>query len=324
MYTSKEILGIINETLASVSYDRSPRGLYDPIRYAMSLGGKRVRPVLLLMVYNLYHEDIRDALDAAIGIETYHNFTLLHDDVMDRAEMRRGKPCVHKVWDDNTAILSGDTMLIQAFQYMQKCSNEKFREILSLFTNTALEIDEGQQMDIDFEKRDDVTEPEYLEMIRLKTSVLLACAAKTGALLAGATEQDANILYTFAEQLGLAFQLQDDFLDVYGDSKTFGKKTGGDILCNKKTFMLINALLNASKEQRTELQQWIHTDSCDPDRKIEAVTHLYSAIGVDRLAQSRIDSYFAEAGKTLRSLSIPTEKTHELWAFALQLMGRKS
>ena len=239
------MLDTINKALAAVDYPTQPVGLYEPISYVLDMGGKRLRPTLLLMAYSLYKNDFETAMPAAIGIETYHNHTLLHDDLMDNADMRRGRATVHKKWNDNTAILSGDTMLIMAFRHFMNCQNERTPEVLELFARTAQEICEGQQYDVNFETRTDVTEAEYIEMIRLKTSVLLACAAKAGALLAGAPNEDAEMLYRFAEKVGLAFQLQDDYLDVYGDPAVFGKKIGGDILCGKKTFLLINALERA-------------------------------------------------------------------------------
>ena len=315
---------MVEEAIASLPLEREPQGLYAPIRYVLSLGGKRIRPVLMLMAYNLYHDDVRPCLMPAIGIETFHNFTLLHDDFMDHAEVRRGKTCVHLKWNDNTAILSGDNMLVLAFQYMMQCDEAKMPAIMRLFTKTATEIDEGQQYDIDFETRNDVTEAEYIEMIRLTTSVLLACALQIGATLGGASEQDAQSLYRYGECLGLAFQLQDDYLDVYGDPKVFGKKIGGDILCDKKTFMLINALLHASDEDRAELERWIGNKDCNPDEKIQAVTTLYTKIGVHRMAQERMDAYYAEAEACLNEVSLPEERKQMLRGIALELMGRQS
>ena len=324
MYSSKELLLLVNEAIASLPLEREPKGLYAPIRYVLSLGGKRIRPVLMLMAYNLYREDVKPCIMPAIGLETYHNFTLLHDDLMDRAEVRRGKACVHRKWNDNTAILSGDNMLVLAFQYMMRCDEAKMPDVMRVFSKTAIEIDEGQQYDIDFETRNDVTEAEYIEMIRLKTSVLLACALQIGATLAGAPEQDTQTLYRFGENLGLAFQLQDDFLDVYGDPKVFGKKIGGDILCDKKTYMLINALLHASESDRAELQRWIGCKDCNQEEKIQAVTALYTKIGVDRMAQERMNAYYAEAEAYLDKVSLPEERKHMLRSIALELMGRQS
>ena len=261
MYSSNELLELVNSTIDALPYDRKPSALYDPIKYVLSLGGKRLRPVLMLMAYNMYREDVEHILMPAIAIETFHNFTLLHDDLMDRADVRRGKPCVHKKWNDNAAILSGDNMLVLSFHRLTQCDEKYMPAVLRFFTETALEIDEGQQYDIDFEDRSDVTEAEYIEMIRLKTSVLLACALKIGAILGGASDQDADALYEFGEKLGLAFQLQDDYLDVYGDFKTFGKQIGGDIMCNKKTYMLINAQLLANGEQARELDKWLSMEN---------------------------------------------------------------
>ena len=257
MKTSHDILQQVNDFLAALPYERKPHSLYEPVEYVLSLGGKRIRPVLMLMGYNLWREHPEDILMPAIGLETYHNYTLLHDDLMDNADMRRGHETVHRRWDANKAILSGDSMLVLAYQRMQQVPADKLPAVLDLFTETALEIGEGQEYDMTFETRNDVTEDEYIEMIRLKTSVLLACALKIGALLADAPQEDADRLYRFGEQVGLAFQLQDDLLDVYGDPKVFGKAIGGDITSNKKTYMLINAVNRANAEQRQELEHWI-------------------------------------------------------------------
>lgn len=327
MYTGKEILDKVNRALVHLSFDREPRGLYEPIRYVLSLGGKRIRPVLMLMTYSLYKKDIEACMPAALGLEIYHNFTLLHDDLMDKAEVRRGKPCVHKKWNDNTAILSGDSMLVLAFQMMQQCPADVLPQVMSLFTETALEIDEGQQMDMDFEQRLDVTEEEYIEMIRLKTSVLLACAMALGALQAGAKDEDVNLLHAFGEKLGLAFQLQDDLLDVYGDFASFGKRIGGDILENKKTFLLITALQLANPEQRAELERWIKMEPETPEQqkeKIAAVTALYDAVGVKRTTSNRINEFFHQARMLLEQLNLPLETKQPLWEFAMSLMERKS
>ena len=324
MYSSSELLKMVNNTIDSLPYDRKPAALYDPIRYVLSLGGKRLRPVLMLMAYNMYKDDVQNILMPAIAIETYHNFTLLHDDLMDRAEVRRGKPCVHKKWNDNAAILSGDNMLVLAFYRMIQCNEKYMPTVLRLFTETALEIDEGQQYDIDFEDRSDVTEAEYIEMIRLKTSVLLACALKIGAVLGGASEQDADALYEFGEKLGLAFQLQDDYLDVYGDFKTFGKQIGGDIMCNKKTYMLINAQLLANKEQAQELNMWLNKENPVREEKVAAVTRLYDEIGVPQLVRDKINQYYQEAAQAIARVSLPQERTAILWDYAQSMLNRKS
>ena len=323
MYSIAELTEKVTTALEQLPYDRQPQGLYAPIKYVLSLGGKRIRPVLMLMAYNMYREDVDRIMPVALGLEVYHNFTLLHDDLMDRADVRRGKPCVHKVWNDNTAILSGDNMLVMAYQMMSRCPSSALPSVISIFTETALQIDEGQQYDMDFEQRTDVTEREYLEMIRLKTSVLLACALQIGALLGGASEADAQALYAYGEKVGLAFQLQDDYLDVYGDFETFGKAIGGDILCNKKTFMLINALAHAPEHLRAELQGWLAATEYDPAEKIEAVRHIYTQVGVDQMAKEQISFYIAQAEDALHALPIAEERKEILRQWTEQLLGRK-
>ena len=323
MYSVAELTEKVTTALEQLPYDRQPQGLYAPIKYVLSLGGKRIRPVLMLMAYNMYREDVDRIMPVALGLEVYHNFTLLHDDLMDRADVRRGKPCVHKVWNDNTAILSGDNMLVMAYQMMSRCPSSALPSVISIFTETALQIDEGQQYDMEFEQRTDVTESEYLEMIRLKTSVLLACALQIGALLGGASEADAQALYAYGEKVGLAFQLQDDYLDVYGNFETFGKAIGGDILCNKKTFMLINALAHAPEHLRAELQGWLAATEYDPAEKIEAVRHIYTQVGVDQMAKEQISFYIAQAEDALRALPIAEERKEILRQWTEQLLGRK-
>lgn len=320
---SDEILGIVNDYIQHMPFDRKPVSLYEPIRYVLSMGGKRMRPVLMLLAYNLFKDDPQSILSSACALETYHNYTLLHDDLMDNADLRRGHETVHKKWDANTAILSGDSMLVLAYKLMADCRQDKLKEVLDIFTETALEIGEGQQYDMDFENRMDVREDEYIEMIRLKTSVLLACALKIGAVLADAGAADADRLYSFGEKIGLAFQLQDDFLDVYGDTKVFGKAIGGDIVSNKKTYMLINAFLRADEEQKAELTRWVEAKEFDEQEKIAAVTRLYNAIGIDRLAEQKIESYFNEALKCLDAVSIDADRKQMLVEYVYKLMKRK-
>lgn len=324
MYSATELRNLVNEQLRSAPYQHQPQKLYDPINYVLSIGGKRIRPVLLLMAYNLFHEDIRPAMSPAIALETYHNYTLLHDDLMDRADMRRGKPTVHKKWNDNTAILSGDSMLVLAYKKMLECDDRHLRQSMELFTRTALEIGEGQQYDMEFETRMDVKEEEYIEMIRLKTSVLLACALKTGALLADAGKEDADNLYRFGESIGLAFQLQDDYLDVYGDPAVFGKKIGGDICCNKKTYMLIQAWNLANKEQRSQLEQWLTETEFNPEEKIKAVTALYNELGIDKLCQAKIERYFSQGEDYLKKVVVDESRKSMLRAFSQSLLVRRS
>ena len=322
MRNSKELLRMVNERIASMTYDRKPYSLYEPVEYVLSLGGKRIRPVLMRLGYEMYRPDAERVLDVAVGLETYHNFTLLHDDLMDNADVRRGKPTVHKRWDANTAVLSGDTMLVMAYCNIAKAPTESAQEVMSLFNETALQISEGQQYDMEFEHRGDVTEDEYIEMIRLKTSVLLACALKMGAIMAGAPAEDAERLYLIGERIGLAFQLQDDYLDVFGDPVVFGKAIGGDIMENKKTFMLINALLKASPSQRSELEHWLAAESPRAEEKIAAVTRIYKEIGVDTMAQERIKKYFGEAEQLLEEVGLPDERKAQLRRMADQMLMR--
>ena len=302
---------------------RPPKGLYEPIAYELSLGGKRIRPVLMLMAYNIYKEDVERILPQAAGLETYHNHTLLHDDVMDKADMRRNKPTVHNVWNENTAILSGDAMLILAYRLMAEGLTDKLAEVMHIFTETTMEICEGQQWDMEFETRMDVKVDEYIEMIRLKTSVLLAAALKIGACLAGASDEEAQKLYDFGVKMGLAFQLQDDWLDVYGDPKVFGKNIGGDILCNKKTYMLITALELADASQREELERWLNAKDYVPAEKVSAVTAIYNNIGIGKRCEEMVEAYYSDGLALLESIALPEERKQALKDFACSLMNRK-
>ena len=324
MYRPEELLKKVNEALEQLPYDRKPASLYEPIKYVLSLGGKRVRPVLMLMGYNLFKDDPERIMTQAIGLETYHNFTLLHDDLMDHADMRRGHETVHKKWDANQAILSGDTMLLQAFERIEACEVDKVKDVFATFMQTTYEIGEGQQLDVEFETRNDVTEDEYIEMIRLKTSVLLACALKIGAILAGASKEDQDNLYKFGEQIGLAFQLQDDLLDVYGDPKVFGKNIGGDITSNKKTYMLINAVNRANASQREELMRWIDAKTFDRNEKVAAVTRLYDEIGIRSLCEQKMETCYALAQQYMAKVSVSDERKAILKAYAAAMMKRQS
>jgi geranylgeranyl diphosphate synthase type II len=324
MYTSEELLKKVNASLDGIVYDRKPFTLYEPIKYVLSLGGKRVRPVLMLLAYNLYKDDPERIMTQAIGLETYHNFTLLHDDLMDNADMRRGHETVHKKWDANQAILSGDTMLLQAFERIEACEVDKVKDVFQTFLITTYEIGEGQQLDVEFETRNDVREEEYIEMIRLKTSVLLACAVKIGAILADAPKEDWDNLYKFGEQIGLAFQLQDDLLDVYGDPKVFGKNIGGDITSNKKTYMLINAINRANDAQRQELMKWIEAKDFDRNEKVAAVTKLYDEIGIRQLCEQKMEECYQLALQYLAKVEVSEERKAELKAYAAEMMTRQS
>ena len=323
LYSALQLLDRVNSYIAGLEIVRSPENLYSPVEYVLSLGGKRIRPVLMLLAYNLYKDDVQEVLPQAAALEVYHNYTLLHDDVMDHSDMRRGKPTVHKVWNENTAILSGDAMLVLAYQLLSRNNPPHFKEVLELFSQTALEICEGQQYDMDFETRNDVTADEYIRMIRLKTAVLLAASLKTGALLAGAPSKDAGILYEFGIHTGIAFQLKDDLLDVYGDPAVFGKKTGGDILCNKKTYMLIEAFARADARQRGALAEWLGKTIYVPEEKIAAVTRLYDEIGIKAVCENKMREHYAQAIEALSALSVADERVQPLKRFAEHLMYRE-
>ncbi|HKL34498.1 MAG TPA: polyprenyl synthetase family protein [Tangfeifania sp.] len=313
-------IDVWSETLSK----KEPHQLYAPVKYALSMGGKRLRPVLLLMSANIFRDDIESGLPAALAVEIFHNFTLLHDDIMDKAEVRRNKPTVHKHFSENTAILSGDAMAFLSYQLLLKCRCEKLSEITRLFTETALEVCEGQQYDMDFENRQDVTEAKYLEMIRLKTAVLLACSLKAGAQLADAENETAKLMYDFGINLGLAFQLQDDLLDTFGNQESFGKKIGGDIVANKKTYLLINALEKANSEQKQELKKWLAKTGFDANEKINAVTNLYNQLGIKKLTEEKIDSYFNAASEILQKLPVDEKRKLPLKNLSKMMLGRNS
>ncbi|MBE6299958.1 MAG: polyprenyl synthetase family protein [Bacteroidales bacterium] len=317
MQTIEEYIELINKAVANIEYPKTPFGLYEPVKYQLDVGGKRVRPLLTLMACDMFGGDIDSAISPALGLEIFHNFTLLHDDVMDKAEIRRGRPTVHIAWSENTAILSGDAMQIVATQKVCDAPANVHKEVLDLYNKTALEICEGQQYDMEFESREDVTVKEYINMIRLKTAVLIGCALKMGAIIGGATPQQSDALYKFGENIGLAFQLQDDYLDVYGDAKTFGKKIGGDILNNKKTYMLISAMTLAEGETKERLLALL--DGPQDDNKIEQVTAIYTELGIDKMAREKISEYSQKALAYLNN--IPNNE--ELKEFANSLTERK-
>jgi len=319
----KHFQALIEDELNSLQYNSQPAELYDPIKYILSLGGKRMRPVLVLTGCDLFGGDIHKAIKPALGIEVFHNFTLLHDDIMDKAPLRRNKQTVHEKWNVNTAILSGDTMFVQAFQLMMKVEDNVLRKTLDLFNKTAIEVCEGQQTDMVFEQRHKVSIPQYIKMIELKTAVLLAASLKTGALIGGAREEDARALYEFGKNIGIAFQLQDDILDVYGKAEKFGKQAGGDIISNKKTFLLLKAMEMANKYMSEELQGWINAPEFKPTEKVEAVTSIYNFLGVKALAEKEMNRYYSRAMDSLKSIPVGEEKKQGLIAFADSLMVRE-
>ena len=315
----QDYLNTVNQAIAVIPYPDQPRRLYEPIAYHMALGGKRVRPVLTLMACDAMGGDTATAIDAALGIEMFHNFTLLHDDVMDNADVRRGKTTVHRRWNANTAILSGDTMLTLATQFIARTSNQA---VMDLFNKTAIEIYEGQQWDMDFEVRNDVTVEEYINMIRLKTSVLLGCALKTGALVAGAGEKDADTLYEAGVNMGLAFQLRDDVLDVWGDPETFGKEIGGDIMNNKKTYLLISTMQKAKGDDADELRHWLNDPYATRDDKVAGVTALYERLGVRDMAEVAIADYNDRAIAAFNKVTMSDEDKAAFIALSNKLAGR--
>ncbi len=325
MYTFEELHEKINTEIQFRSEQLSkkqPVELYLPVEYTLEMGGKRLRPVLFLHSYNLFSEDILNAVPAALGIEVFHNFTLLHDDIMDKAEMRRNRATVHKKFSENSAILSGDAMAFLAYEYLLESKSVRITDVARLFTQTAIEVCEGQQFDMDFENRLDVTEAEYLEMIRLKTAVLLACALKGGALLADASDEIAGHLYEFGINLGLAFQLQDDLLDTFGDQETFGKKIGGDILANKKTYLLIKALESADALQLEELKGWIAKQSFVPAEKIEAVKTIYRQLKIEEKTCEKIDFYFGKSAQIFNNLDLSEDKKIPLKNLSSKMLKR--
>lgn len=321
MLSFNQYLNQVNEAIAAIEYPAQPQRLYQPIAYTMALGGKRVRPVLTLMACDALGGDMARATDAAVAVEMFHNFTLLHDDVMDRADVRRGQPTVHRKWNDNVAILSGDTMLTLATQIMARTGDMR---LIHLFNRTAIEIYEGQQWDMDFEQRDDVTLEEYMHMIRLKTSVLLGCALQAGAIVAGASDDKAQALYDMGVNMGLAFQLQDDWLDVWGDTATFGKEIGGDIMNNKKTFLLINALQKATGDTAAELRRWLNDNDAPRHSKVAAVTAIYDALRLSELAQQEIARYSALALESLERALLGGEAHHTFAQFIARLTHRNN
>ncbi len=313
---------LVADSLKHLNQGKSPEGLYQPIDYLLDLGGKRLRPVLVLMACEAFGKKAEAALPAALAVEVFHNFTLMHDDIMDKASMRRGAQTVHEKWDINTAILSGDAMLVQAYIFLNGYESKLFQSLTTLFSKTALEVCEGQQYDVDFESRDDVRIEDYLEMIRLKTAVLVGCAMQMGAAVGGATSKDAQQLYLFGEQLGIAFQLQDDYLDTFGEAASFGKRIGGDIAENKKTVLVHLALRNSTENQQNELQKWLSETPKDETEKIAAVTKIFKETGADEATLSLVQQYTQQAFNALEKVALNLEMKQRFVAFGNWLMQR--
>lgn len=306
-----KLLQELEHHILNFEYGQSPKELYEPISYIMNLGGKRIRPLLTLMAYTLYKEDYGKILTPALAVEVFHNFTLMHDDIMDDAPLRRGKPTVHEKWNANTAILSGDVMLVKAYDMLLEISPEKLPYCLKLFNRTAAEVCEGQQHDMNFETMEDVSEHAYLEMIRQKTAVLLGFALEFGALLAEAPEIDSKKLYDFGVNIGIGFQLKDDLLDVYADQAKFGKQVGGDIIANKKTFLLIKAKELAKGENKEKLNYWLSVKNFDKEEKVKAVTDIYNVLGIKELAESKMHDYFKEGFEQYASIKTANELAYQ-------------
>lgn len=321
MHTLQELQEKIQEIFDNRNYIREPKNLYEPIQYSLSQGGKRLRPLLALMSCSVFGGDLEKVLPPAIGLEIFHNFTLLHDDIMDQAPIRRGMPSVYKKWDTNTAILSGDTMFVIAYDYVTKSDPGFLVDVLRVFNQTAREVCEGQQYDMNYETQEDVSIDEYIEMIRLKTAVLIAAALKIGAIVANASEKDAALIYDFGINIGLAFQLRDDLLDAFGKLEVFGKPIGNDIVTNKKTYLYIMAYHKADDEQKKALDQAFAIE--DHEEKIKTVLDIYDKQEIKRETEKKIDEYFLKSIEYLDAISIPKEQKNMLYAFADNLMKRE-
>lgn len=313
---------LIAHHFESLTFQKEPHTLYEPIRYILSLGGKRLRPVLTLMAAEIFDADSQKAMAAATAVEVFHNFSLIHDDIMDDAPLRRGNETVHEKWNVNTGILSGDAMLILAYQFFESYEPKVFRELAKLFSKTALEVCEGQQYDVDFETRDDVTIPEYLKMIEYKTAVLVGAAMKMGAIVAETSEEDANAIYDFGLNLGIAFQLQDDYLDAFGNPETFGKQVGGDIIENKKTYLYLKAMEFAQAQEKDQLSHLFSIQPSDNTDKIHSVKEIFNQTGASQATQKAIHDYTFKAFETLDTMNISADKKAVLKSFGEKLMGR--
>lgn len=314
---------ILEEKISTLSLNHQPAELYDPISYMLELGGKRLRPALVLMSAEMFGTAFETAIEPALGIEVFHNFTLMHDDIMDKAPLRRGKPTVHQKWNADIAILSGDTMFIKSVQHMMKVNEKHLPDVLSLFCSTAIEVCEGQQLDMNFEQQKNVTIKDYIHMIELKTAVLLACALKTGAIIANATEKDARLVYDFGKMMGIAFQLHDDILDVYADEKKFGKLSGGDILSNKKTFLFLKACELATENQKKDLLKLYSGIETDPDSKISSVKKIFSQLNIQQESEKQMQHYYQQALQHLNDINIDNERKKIIRQFANDLMQRE-
>jgi len=319
----EKYFSLVEAEIRKQKFGNQPQSLYEPIRYIMSLGGKRLRPLLTCLSYSLYKNDVEKIISYAVAVEAFHNFTLLHDDIMDNAPLRRGKKTVHEKWNTNTAILSGDVMLVKVYEMFLSLEEKKLKTVLKNFNQCAAEVCEGQQWDMEFESRKKVSEAEYIEMIKLKTAVLLGFSLQLGAMLADASEEDQQALYNFGINIGIGFQLKDDLLDVYADKKKFGKQVGGDIIANKKTFLLIKALSKAKGKQKAELEKWLAAKKFDKQKKVKAVTSIYDELQIKQLTEEKMNFYFDKGFENLNQLST-NKKGNTLIEFTKNLIDRES
>jgi geranylgeranyl diphosphate synthase type II len=314
----------IEQEIKKLKFGKEPESLYEPIRYLMSLGGKRLRPMLAMLSYSLFKGDVKKIVHYAVAVEAFHNFTLMHDDIMDKAPLRRGKATVHKKWNVNTAILSGDVMLVKVYEMFHALESSTYKTVIESFNQCAAWVCEGQQWDMEFETTSNVSEAEYINMIKLKTAVLLGFSLELGAILAEASEQDRKSLREFGTNIGIGFQLKDDLLDAYADPKKFGKQVGGDIIANKKTWLLIKALEKAKGKEKKELESWLTAKKFKKQEKVEAVKKIYNTLQIPQLAEKKIDQYFSKGFKTLEASVIPSQKKEMLVTFAKDLIERQS
>ena len=321
MLALRDYTVLIEKELERIDFPSTPSNLYDPLRYFLKIGGKRMRPILTLLGAEAFGVDKDKALNAALAIEVFHNFSLIHDDIMDDAPLRRGQETVHEKWNNNIGILSGDVLLVKAYQLIAKNDPQSLPEILDIFNRTAVEVCEGQQMDMDFESRDNVSIEEYIEMIRLKTSVLLGCALETGAIVAGASKNDSKLIYEFGQQIGIAFQIQDDILDLYADPEKFGKQVGGDVICNKKTLLLLKAFEIANEAQAVQLNALLAEQ--DLVLKVKSVRTLFDDLGIREICKGIMNEHYSKAKLAINQISISEESKKPLLELAAYLMERE-
>ncbi|HBF88061.1 MAG TPA: isoprenyl synthetase [Bacteroidales bacterium] len=324
MYKTTELQQIIDSEFQKLYFPKNPAELYQPIEYILSIGGKRIRPLFTVLAANLFSEDVQNAINPAIGLEIFHNFTLLHDDIMDKADIRRNKPTVHKKWNENVAILSGDAMMIYSYEFFMNLPTEIQISIFKTFNKTAIEVCEGQQFDMNFENKMEVSEQEYIKMIELKTSVLIAACFKIGAICGGANEKDAENMYEFGKNLGLAFQLRDDYLDCFGNTAEFGKQIGGDIVANKKTYLLIKALNISDSQTKAKIIAEINKKDFDRTEKVNTILEIYQQLNIPQITEKKIEEYYNLAFSYFDKISVPTERKTPIIEFVNLLKNRKS